>query len=111
MTEPEKRLRIYITPHAADRARARFRGWRETHPELISAMVYEVAAALRDGRRAKRLPRWASYGSRKHRAGGKGGPTCWWVWNEEETHAYLVTRDRYRDADYIVATVLGRAHA
>ena len=80
---------IYITTHCIERAKLR-------HPEFLRArgvggMYAEVREALRDGRRAKTQPRWATRDGRRRkidRAHGEGI----FVWNREETRCYALRR-------------------
>jgi hypothetical protein len=103
---------VYVSPHALDRAQARYPETRELdRPSLAARIVYEVAEALRSDRRAKRAPRWASGRLQRQKAGGKGRRTGWFVWNEDETRCYLIVKPRYDSGtpkDYVVVTALRR---
>lgn len=73
---------IVVGKHAMDRMRERFPNLKA--PEQV--VLREVYAGIRDGRRSKTRPRWAStYTRTKDRQ-------IRYVWNEQKNRCYVVTQ-------------------
>lgn len=90
---------VAVSWHAREQARARF-------GDLGSVeIVVDVVEALRDGRKSKRKPRWATPPTSTRR--GREIGTCRFVWNEARTRCYAIVRGpTRRGPGWIVATVL-----
>lgn len=95
---------ISITRHARQQASRRHVDfWKERGVDGIYA---EVAQALKEGRKAKTVPRWAVIASKRSK--GKLGTTRY-VWNPELTRCYVLIAGRLlrnRGASWVVVTVL-----
>lgn len=101
-------LPILVSSHARDQALARHRDFYVRRG--VAGIVAEVAAAVRDGRRAKTKPRWAS--SPENRQKRRKTGTCRFVWDESETRCYAIVRGATkRGPGWVVTTVLHRIEA
>jgi hypothetical protein len=95
---------VYILPHAQSQALKRFPELRD-HRDPVGKMYREVVHGIRDGRVSKSRPSWATATGRRRQI--RHGPAGHhrFTWNEEETRAYAMKRER---GQWIVKTVLTR---
>ena len=101
-------LSVVVTMHALTRARDRA-GVSE------KAIMAHVAAAITDGRKSVREPAWATRpdmarqrADRTKHHGAKRGELRW-VWDEQETVAYLIRV--YRDHVLVITSIDRRSAA
>ena len=112
MIEVAEGLRVNASIHAAERALARVPELHGVHRDYASAWIERVAgAALRDGRKALRCPRWCirdDLDGFKRRGRAKRDGTLRFVWDEDETVVCLVrkVRDDQGEKVWLVQTVI-----
>lgn len=104
---------VIVTHHAKERIAQRADGGGNKTRDYGSMIFREVHHALEAGRISKRRPRWATYQDRKKSLG------TWHVWNEEETHCYVLTkrnrgkqltREDEFSTSWVVLTAITREH-
>lgn len=91
---------ISFTKHAIERGIERSPDLAN-HPNPVNKMYREVVRAFEEGRVSKSRPRFIAYGRRKLKE--ERGGTYRFVWNEEETRAYVVRKLSDR---WVVRTVM-----
>lgn len=100
-------LPILMSPHARERL-------RERHPDFLRAQVRqtdgraaaEIGEALREGRTAKRQPRWATT-DRTFRAKANGSHgTALYVWPACQSRCWLIRRSRHLETGAPVWSVI-----
>lgn len=103
---------VIVTSHAMARYTERFPGRADlTNVAPPKAIADDVTAALAEGRRARRRPRWAALDGRLR---NKLGRSHRFVWTADELVAYVVARSTAAGPDgqierWHVVTVLNRS--
>lgn len=100
-------MSVYVSGHAIKRARERVPGWRdENQMRLVNLVCWEVAEAVRAGRKAKTMPRWAAI-TRRAKAKAHNVAPRWFVWNHGQTRCYVITRGTAAEkCEWVVVSVL-----
>lgn len=105
---------VIASDHAVEQALKRIAVNKGATLAGVALWVERTAArGLRDGRRAKRCPRWAARDGRRPRIGNRWGGKARYVWNETETALLVVQRVRGRyvvdgSRVWLVLTVMSR---
>lgn len=100
MSPADPLLPLYVNPHARDRARERFPGFK------AARIVEEVRAAFREGRTSPSPP-----------AGIKpvlNYPECFYAWTPDGLRVYVLALDKQpgeRDKRFVVVTTMRKEMA
>lgn len=98
---------VYVTVHAEQRFQERFYKRKVDRAVAIRRCVREIRDAIEHGRRATRKPGWCSPDSSRRGRIREGHIR--YLWNAQETHCFVVSRERRLGAEtWVVHTVLDR---
>jgi hypothetical protein len=111
MSEVLPSRRVIIGEHAFQRAAVRMPNAPRDRTQLTNRIFFEIQEAFREGRVAKREPRWLSQHTRAKKKPNKSHGVHRYAWPREESHCYLLMSGREKSSGgsaWFVKTVLGR---